>query len=84
MAAVTTVLQLLGPDDLIVAPHDCYGGMHRLLTSLARQGQFRLQLVDQTDPSGLDEAIADGPSMIWVETPSNPLLCTSWLPGSRL
>ena len=74
MAAVTTVLQLLGPDDLIVAPHDCYGGTHRLLTSLARKGQFRLQLVDQTDPSCLDEAVADEPSMIWVETPSNPLL----------
>ncbi len=74
MAAVTTVLQLLGPDDLILAPHDCYGGTHRLLTSLARKGQFRLELIDQTDPSRLDEAFADEPSMIWVETPSNPLL----------
>ena len=74
MAAVTTVLQLLGPDDLILAPHDCYGGTHRLLTSFARKGQFRLELIDQTDPSRLDEAFADEPSMIWVETPSNPLL----------
>ncbi len=74
MAAVTTVLQLLGPDDLIVAPHDCYGGTHRLLTSFARKGHFRLELVDQTDPSRLDEVFADEPSMIWVETPSNPLL----------
>jgi len=74
MAAVTTVLQLLGPDDLILAPHDCYGGTHRLLTIFARKGRFRLELLDQTDPSRLDEAFADGPSMIWVETPSNPLL----------
>jgi len=74
MAAVTTVLHLLGPDDLIVAPHDCYGGTHRLLTSLARKGQFRITLVDQTDPLSLDEAFAAAPSMIWVETPSNPLL----------
>lgn len=74
MAAVTTVLQLLGPDDLILAPHDCYGGTHRLLTSLARKGQFRLELLDQTDPRYLDEGFADKPSLIWVETPSNPLL----------
>ncbi len=74
MAAVTSVLQLLGPDDLIVAPHDCYGGTHRLLTSFARKGQFRLQLVDQTDSGALDEALATEPRMIWVETPSNPLL----------
>ncbi len=74
MAAVTSVLQLLGPDDLIVAPHDCYGGTHRLLTSFARKGQFRLQLVDQTDSGALDEALAAEPRMIWVETPSNPLL----------
>ncbi len=74
MAAVTTVLQQLGPDELIIAPHDCYGGTHRLLTSFARKGQFRLKLVDQTDPNRLDDAIAEGPRMIWVETPSNPLL----------
>ncbi len=74
MAAVTTVLQLLGPDDLIVAPHDCYGGTHRLLTSFARKGHFRLALVDQTDASRLDQVFADKPSMVWVETPSNPLL----------
>ena len=74
MAAVTTVLQLLRPDDLIVAPHDCYGGTHRLLTNWARKGHFRLELVDQTDPECLDEAFANGPAMIWVETPSNPLL----------
>jgi cystathionine gamma-synthase len=74
MAAVSTVLQLLGPDDLIVAPHDCYGGTHRLLTNWARKGQFRLRLVNQTDASALDEAFAEAPRMVWVETPSNPLL----------
>ena len=74
MAAVTTVLQLVGPDDLIVAPHDCYGGTHRLLTNWARKGHFRLELVDQTEQARLDEAFAKDPRLIWVETPSNPLL----------
>ena len=74
MAAVTLVCQLLGPGDLLLAPHDCYGGTHRLLSSLAARGQFRLQFVDQTDPQALAAAFAARPRMVLVETPSNPLL----------
>jgi len=74
MAAITLVCQLLGPEDLLVAPHDCYGGTHRLLSSLAARGHFRIQFVDQTDPHALAEAFAGRPRMVLVETPSNPLL----------
>lgn len=74
MAAVTLVCQLLGPNDLLLAPHDCYGGTHRLLSSLAARGQFRLEFVDQTDPQALTAAFAARPRMVLVETPSNPLL----------
>src|SRR5690349_17546019 len=41
MSAITLVVQLVQPGELIVAPHDCYGGTHRLLTHLARRGLFR-------------------------------------------
>jgi cystathionine gamma-synthase len=74
MAAITLVCQLLGPEDLLVAPHDCYGGTHRLLSSLASRGQFRIAFVDQTDDNALAEAFARAPRMALVETPSNPLL----------
>jgi cystathionine gamma-synthase len=74
MAAITLVCQLLGPEDLLLAPHDCYGGTHRLLSSLAARGQFRLAFVDQTDAPALAAAFADRPRMVLVETPSNPLL----------
>jgi cystathionine gamma-synthase len=74
MAAITLVCQLLGPEDLLVAPHDCYGGTHRLLSSLAARGHFRIQFVDQTDPQALAAAFAGLPRMVLVETPSNPLL----------
>jgi cystathionine gamma-synthase len=40
-----------GPGDLLLAPHDCYGGTHRLLSSLAARGQFRVEFVDQSDPA---------------------------------
>ncbi|NGX15617.1 cystathionine gamma-synthase [Wenzhouxiangella sp. XN24] len=74
MAAITLICQLLEPHDLLLAPHDCYGGTHRLLSSLAARGQFRVTFVNQSDDSSLAEAFAAQPRMILVETPSNPLL----------
>ncbi|MGS0676854.1 cystathionine gamma-synthase [Shewanella sp. 0m-4] len=74
MAAITLATNLLGPDDLLVVPHDCYGGSYRLFTNLAKKGQFKLLVVDQTDSQALNQAIAQKPKMVWLETPSNPLL----------
>lgn len=74
MAALTLVTQLLEPGDLLIAPHDCYGGTFRLFSSLARKGHFELAFVDQTDHEALSAACAQKPRMILVETPSNPLL----------
>ncbi|QFU21217.1 cystathionine gamma-synthase [Shewanella eurypsychrophilus] len=74
MAAITLVTSLLGPDDLLVVPHDCYGGSYRLFTNLAKKGAFKLAVVDQTDNKALNAAIAQKPKMVWLETPSNPLL----------
>jgi len=74
MAAVDLPLSLLSPDDLLVAPHDCYGGTHRLLCARARKGHFRVAFVDQNDGAALDAALADGAKLVLVETPSNPLL----------
>lgn len=61
-------------DDLILAPHDCYGGSYRLLRERADLGHFRLQFVDLTDPARWDEAFAAKPRYVLIETPSNPLL----------
>ncbi|MFQ6370647.1 cystathionine gamma-synthase [Shewanella sp. YIC-542] len=74
MAAVTLVSSLLGAEDLLVIPHDCYGGSYRLFTHLAQKGQFQLAVVDQTDSQALQQALAAKPKLVWVETPSNPLL----------
>ena len=74
MAAATLVTALLTPQDLLVVPHDCYGGCYRLFTSLAKKGSFRLVVVDQNDSVALDAVLAENPKMIWLETPSNPLL----------
>jgi cystathionine gamma-synthase len=74
MAALTLLVHLLEPGDLLVAPHDCYGGTHRLFRHLAAKGHFNLQFVNQTDPAALRAVCALKPRLILVETPSNPLL----------
>ena len=74
MAAVNLVVQLLRPDDLLIAPHDCYGGTYRLFDALARRSAFRVEFVNQTDASEFDAALARRPKLVWIETPSNPLL----------
>ncbi|MCG2837075.1 O-succinylhomoserine (thiol)-lyase [Photobacterium sp. WH77] len=64
----------LGSDDLVVAPHDCYGGTYRLFNTRAGKGDFKVLFVDQGNPKALAEALARKPKLVWVETPSNPLL----------
>jgi len=75
MAAIDLVLHLLEPGDLLLASHDCYGGSWRLFDALARKGHFRLRLVDTGDGAALSKALAEeAPKLLWIETPSNPLL----------
>ena len=74
MSAVLLVFQLLKQTDTIVAAHDCYGGTQRLLRSLAGRGLFRFVLADLTSPEGIARIAAEKPRLVWVETPSNPLL----------
>jgi cystathionine gamma-synthase len=59
----------------VIAPHDCYGGTYRLLQGLERQGKLIPNFVDMTDSVAFDAAVAAGPfNLLWIETPSNPLL----------
>lgn len=74
MAALNVLVQLLEPGDLLVVPHDCYGGTYRLYEALGRKGHFEVLFVDQSDERALAEACARKPRLILTETPSNPLL----------
>ena len=60
--------------DRIVVPHDGYGGSWRLFNALAYKAAFELVTVDLTDPRALAAALAERPAVVWIETPSNPLL----------
>ncbi|HQW65104.1 MAG TPA: cystathionine gamma-synthase [Pseudomonadota bacterium] len=74
MAAITLVLHLLQPGDRLVVPHDGYGGSWRLFKALAAKGHFELAIADLTDPRALAAALEPAPKLVWIETPSNPLL----------
>ena len=65
---------LLQPGDLLVAPHDCYGGSYRLFNSLSQKGAYQVEFVDQSDELALQAALAKKPKLVLIETPSNPLL----------
>lgn len=74
MAAVDLLLATLDPGDLVIAPHDCYGGTHRLLSMRAAKGHFEVAFVDQNDAASLAAALQRRPALVLVETPSNPLM----------
>ena len=74
MSAIYLVTHLLDKGDVIIAPHDCYGGSYRLFKTLNDKGLFDVRFIDQGNPSSLAEALKSNPKLIWIETPSNPLL----------
>jgi cystathionine gamma-synthase len=74
MGAISTVLQVLRPGDRLIAPVDCYGGTFRLFDAWAGKGAFELEWVDFNDRKAFEQALARGARMLWLETPSNPLL----------
>ena len=74
MAAISLVLQLLRPGDRVLASHDCYGGTYRALAALADKDHFAVDFVDLSDPVAVAAALGRSPQLVWIETPSNPLL----------
>lgn len=73
-AATTTVIQLLDEGDHVVAGDDLYGGTFRLFDKvMARRGQ-RFSFVDPADTAAVEAAITDRTKLVWIETPTNPML----------
>jgi cystathionine gamma-synthase len=74
MAAVALALELVPAGATVLAAHDCYGGTWRLLDAWAQKRRFTVEFRDLTDPAALAAGLALKPALVWVETPSNPLL----------
>lgn len=74
MAALDLVFQQLLPEDLVIVPHDCYGGTYRLLQTRSTCGHFKILFADLTQTKNLAALFACKPKLVLIETPSNPLL----------
>lgn len=75
MAATSTVLELLDSGDHVIATDDLYGGSYRLFERVRRRSaRLDFSFVDLSDPQAFADAIRTGTRMVWIETPTNPLL----------
>ncbi len=74
MGAITLVGHLLKVGARIVAPHDSYGGTHRLFEAWRRRGELQAEFVDFADALAVRTSLSKPAAMVWIETPSNPLL----------
>ena len=74
MAAITLTGYLVPVGARIVAPHDCYGGTYRLFDAWARRGERRVEFIDFGDEAQVRAALSQPAALVWIETPSNPLL----------
>lgn len=77
MAATDTVLRMLAQGDHVVAGNDVYGGTFRLFDKILRRFGLDFTFADTTDPENLAEALTPSTRIVWLETPTNPLLAVS-------
>jgi len=74
MGAITLVGHILPVGARVIAPHDCYGGTFRLLTAWKKRGELDVEFVNFGDKAAVDSALSKPAALVWIETPSNPLL----------
>ncbi len=74
LAAIDCVLKLLNPGDEVIACDDLYGGTYRMFTKLFEKYQLKFHFVNMDDVSNISEKITEKTKLIWLETPTNPLM----------
>lgn len=74
MAAVESVVKLLNPGDEVIVGKDLYGGTYRLFVDFYQKYGLKFHFVDFNNPQNVAEYITDKTRLIWIETPTNPLL----------
>ncbi|MDR7130116.1 cystathionine beta-lyase [Algoriphagus sp. 4150] len=74
LGAIDAVIKLFNPGDEIISTNDLYGGTYRLFTKVYERYGIKFKFVPMSDAAGLAEHITDKTKMIWVETPTNPMM----------
>ncbi|MGV3765074.1 MAG: cystathionine gamma-synthase [Chitinophagaceae bacterium] len=74
LAAIDTLLKLFAPGDEIICTNDLYGGTYRLMTKVWERYGLKFHFIDLTEPANIEPFLNEHTRMIWLETPTNPLL----------
>jgi len=74
LAAMDAVLKLLSPGDEIISTNDLYGGSYRLITKVFQKYGIKSKFIDMNDPQKVEKAISKKTKLLWIETPTNPML----------
>ena len=74
VAATDAVIKLLEPGDEVIAANDMYGGTYRLFTKIFEKFGISFRYVDTTNPENISTVISPKTKLIWIETPTNPLM----------
>ena len=74
LAAIDAVIKLLNPNDEVISTNDLYGGSYRLFTKIFERYGVKFHFVGMQDPKTIEEKINTNTKLIWVETPTNPMM----------
>lgn len=73
-AAMDAMVKMFRPGDHIIASNDLYGGTYRLFTQVFEPYQIKFSFIDMADPTNVEKTLTNDTKMVWIETPTNPLL----------
>ena len=74
LAAIDAVLKLLAPGDEVISTNDLYGGTYRLFSSIFQKFGIKFHFIGMQEASNIEQYINDKTKLLWVETPTNPML----------
>ncbi len=74
LAAIDAVMKLLSPGDEVISTNDLYGGSYRLFTAIFQKFGIKFHFVGMSDVSAIEDKINSNTKLIWVETPTNPMM----------
>ena len=74
LAAIDCIVKMLSPGDEVISTNDLYGGTYRLFTTIFAKYGIQFHFVDMSDASNIENYITTNTKLIWVETPTNPMM----------
>ncbi len=74
LAAIDCVIKMLNPGDEVISTNDLYGGTFRLFKTIFEKYGIKFHFVGMTDPAAVEEKVNDNTRLLWVETPTNPMM----------